>query len=110
MILKKVKQVEFRRYAVVLSNRVTRCIIERSGEAALFSLYGSGQESLDSLRYKKFCKKVATNPVFVESKWLPPISSAAKFHFFLVYYQVRLWMGKENLNPCDWGLKSSMEH
>ena len=98
MTLKKVKQLEFGKHAAVLSDSATKCMIEKSGEAALLSLYGHSEGNLNSLRYQKFCKKVATNAVFVEPTSLPPTSSAAKYHCFRVYHQVQQWMGNQDMD------------
>lgn len=49
-----------------------------AGEEALVVLYnGRAGECLDSLRYTKFCQKVATSKSFVQCEVLPPTSAAA---------------------------------
>ena len=69
----------------------------------MLNLYSHSEGNLNSLRYQKFCEKVATNAVFVEPKSLPPTSSAAQYHCFRVYHQVQQWMGNQDMDPCDWG-------
>ena len=57
LTLKKVKQSEFRKHADVFRDASsTKCMIEKSGEAALLSLYGCSEGNLNDLRYKKFCQ------------------------------------------------------
>ena len=56
--------------------------ISAAGEQVLVNVYnGTPGESLDSLRYKRFCKKVATNTMcYIHPQTLPPTSAAAKYH------------------------------
>ncbi len=79
--------------------------IIKAGEKALICLYGGVQtESLDSLRYRRFCVKVSAVTSAVEPKTLPPTSAAVKYHSLRVYYQVQEWKGMANcLSPEDWG-------
>ena len=52
-----------------------------AGEEAMVSIYnGKPQGTLDILRYKRFCEKVATNTSYVKPQTLPPTSAAAKYH------------------------------
>ena len=46
---------------------------------------GKNGENLDSLRYKQFCQKIATNTIHVQLQTLPPTSAAAKYHSLRVY-------------------------
>lgn len=78
-----------------------------AGEAALVCLYnGKSHQSINDLRYEKFCKKSATNTIVVQPKSIPPTSAAAKYHSLRVYHQVQEWLGVE-LRPEDWGWKVS---
>ena len=62
--------------------------------------------ALNSLRYIKYCQKVATGNVCLQPENLPPTSSAASFHSLRVYLQVQEW--KQNqLRPQDWGWRLS---
>ena len=55
--------------------------ISIAGEQALVALYnGKPGESLDSLRYKRFCENIATNTSCIHPQTLPPTSAAAKHH------------------------------
>ncbi len=51
-----------------------------AGEQALVILYGGSGESLDSLRYKRFCEKVSTSNSCIHPQTLPPTAAAAKYH------------------------------
>ena len=67
-------------------------------------------ETLDYVRYKCFCAKVARNTSHIEPKALPPTSAAVKFHSRRVYYQVQEWKGAgDGLLPEEWGWKESEE-
>lgn len=95
----------FRHQALVfLKQNSSKTDIEAAGEAALVALYGGGPtNSINSLRFEKFCQKVATNTTFVHPQTLPPTASAAKYHSYRVYHQVQEWTGRTGLNPLDWG-------
>ncbi len=80
-----------------------------AGEEAIVSIYnGKPQETLNTLRYKRFCKKVATNTSYVKPQTLPPTSAAAKYHSLRVYLQVQKWKASgDELLPVEWGWKES---
>ena len=62
-----------------------------AGEKALVCLYnGCTEDTLDTLRYRRFCEKVSscTTPVQIQS--LRPSTSAAKYHSLRVYLQVQV--------------------
>ena len=82
-----------------------------AGEQVLVSMYnGKPGETLDYVRYKCFCAKVARNTSHIQPKTLPPISAASKFHSLRVYYQVQEWKGVgDGLLPEEWGWKESEE-
>ena len=103
MLLRKIELSDFGKHAAVFGTKSPKFKIQESGEAVLLYLYGSSEGNLNALRYKKFCKQISTNRVYVEPKWLPPTSSAVKYHFFRVYFQVQQWMGNADIDPCDWG-------
>jgi len=94
----------FREQAGVFNRpSVTKEDVILAGEKALVCLYnGRSDESLDSLRYTRFCHKIATGTTFVQSECLPPTSAAAVYHSLRVYYQVQQWKGVA-LQPQDWG-------
>ncbi|KAG1690300.1 hypothetical protein GQR58_007643 [Nymphon striatum] len=81
-----------------------------AGEKALACLYnGNPGESLNVVRHKRFCQKVAFNTSHVQPQSLRPTSAAAKHHSLRVYYQVQQWKGiaANELRPCDWGWQKS---
>ena len=78
-----------------------------AGEKALVCVYnGSSAESLDSLRYTRYCQKVATGNTVVQPESLPPTSAAASYHSLRVYLQVQEWKGIQ-LQPQEWGWELS---
>ena len=83
--------------------------IQLAGEKMFVLLYnGNAGESLDELRYRLFCSKVAVGTTFVQVHTLPPTSAAARFHSFRVYFQVQEWLGgKLSVEPtqCGWRLQ-----
>ncbi len=69
---------------------------------------GKPGESLDCVRYKCFCAKVARYTSHIQPKTLPPTSAAAKFHSLRVYFQVQQWKGAgDDFLPEEWGWKES---
>ena len=66
-------------------------------------MYNGKAESLDRLRYTRFCENVASSTSQVQPTALPPTSSSAYYHSFRVYLQVQNWMGRTDVNPKDWG-------
>ena len=83
----------------------TSANIESAGEQALVAIYnGKRDDSLDALRHKKYCEKVATSSTHVEPKSLPPTSAAAKYHSYRVFYQICQWKKSDSdLLPELWG-------
>ena len=77
--------------------------IENNGEHVMCILYnGNPNESLNILRYKRFCEKVATSLAHVQPHVLPPTAAASKFHSFRVFNQICQWKGSIML-PNEWG-------
>ncbi|KAK6194387.1 hypothetical protein SNE40_000028 [Patella caerulea] len=111
--VKKMDNAMFREQASVFC--VETCssqsqIIE-AGKKALVCLYGSKpNESLDTLRLRKFKEKAVTETSVIEMRALPPTSDFVKYHSLRVFLQVRCWMGDDNrLNPTDWGWELRVE-
>ena len=103
--LRKLKTDEhFRNQASVFDKTAaTTDEVMAAGERALVSMYnGKATESLDSLRYSRYCLKVATGNTCVQPESLPPTSAAARFHSLRVYHQVQQWKGTD-LPPQEWG-------
>ena len=84
--------------------------VTAAGEQALVSIYnGKPGEILDSLRYKRFCEKVATNTSHVKTQTLPPTSAAVKYHSLRVYLQVQQWkVSGDDLLPVEWGWREDL--
>lgn len=86
----------FREQADVFNCAVaTKEEVVEAGEKALLCLYNNKltDESLNSLRYTRFCQKVATGKSFLQRESLPPTSSAATYHSRRVYFQIYQWKG-----------------
>ncbi|KAF4114257.1 hypothetical protein G5714_004480 [Onychostoma macrolepis] len=84
-----------------------RNVIEDHGTKAMAVLFGGkGTDSLASLRYNLFSKKIITAKSFVTPERLPPTESSTKYHCQRVYFQIVVWTGKEgDMNTVDWGWK-----
>ena len=60
-----------------------------AGEKALVCFYnGKSGETLDCLRYRRYCQKVATNTSQIQPQNLPPMSAVVSYHSLCVYFQV----------------------
>ena len=110
LALKKImKDAELQEQDEVFNNEdATKSDIIAVGEKALVFLYNSwSDESLVSLGYSRFCKKITTGTSFVHpesAECLPPTSAASVYHSLRVYHQVQQWRGVA-LRPQDWGWK-----
>ena len=81
--------------------------IENAGEKVVCILYnGNPTESLNTLRYKRFCEKVFTSLAHIQLRVLPPTVAASKFHSFRVFNQICQWKGSIML-PNEWGWKET---
>ena len=78
-----------------------------AGEKILVNLYNEKpEESLNSLWYKQFCEKVASNTSHINPRSLPRTAAAAKCHSLHVFLQIHQWKGStEKLNPEQLGWK-----
>ena len=78
-----------------------------AGEKALVAMFnGKKNESLNALRLRRYCEKVATRLHRVEAKSLPPTRAASKFHSYRVYLQICQWKNPQcNLQEESWGWK-----
>ena len=106
-ILKKfTESTPLQQAAVVFdSPHSTRTQIDTAGEHALVAIYnGKVGDSLNVLRHKKYCDKVATSLASVDPKGLPPTSAAAKFHSRRVFLQINQWKDSNcDMLPETWG-------
>ncbi len=74
-----------------------------AGKQIIVSLYnGKIDETLNKLRYRKFCEKSQRGASTITCKALPPTEAAATFHCLRVFYTIQMWMGYK-LNPLDYG-------
>ena len=101
LALKKImKDAEFREQDEVFKMKMPQTVILLQLERK--PLFGRSDESLDSIRYSRFCQKITTGTSFVHPECLPPTSAAAVYHSLRVYHQVQQWRGVA-LWPQDWG-------
>ena len=79
--------------------------IAPAGEKVFMALYnGKANDSLNTLRFSKYCEKVAKNLNKVEPRSLPPTSAAAKFHSYRVFLQICQWKNQQcDLQADLWG-------
>ena len=72
----------------------------------IFLFGGKSTDTLSSMRYSIFIKKVATAKAFVTPERVPPTSSVTTFHSLRVYYQIMAWMDvAKAMKPTNWGWK-----
>ncbi len=97
---------------VFLLPHQARNVIEDHRTKAMAVLFGGkSTDSLVSLRYKLFSKKIVTAKSFVNPERLLPTESSIKYHCqecncVRVYLQIMVWIGKEgDMNTVDWGWK-----
>ena len=91
----------FRNQAKVFNNTsASKKEVIEVGEKALVCLYnGKSGETLDCLRYRRYCQ--------VQPQNLPPTSAAATYHSLRVYFQVQQWKGVDaTMSTEEWGWKS----
>ena len=81
--------------------------IEDHGAKAMAVLFGGkSTDSLASLCYHIFSRKLVTNKSVLTPERLPPTECSTKYHSFRTYFQIMAWLGKESdLNPVNWGWK-----
>ena len=78
--------------------------IQSAGDRFLVAMYNGKNETLDTLRHKKYCERVATSPKRLEPRNLPPTMAAAKYHSLRVYLQICQWKDSDcDLEPTSWG-------
>ena len=86
----------------------TKSVIQDLGCKAMAVIFGGkSTDSLASLRYNLFTKKLVSAQSFITPERLPPTESSTKYHCARVYYQIMVWTGKETgMNVVDWGWKA----
>ena len=89
------KDTQFQEQAEVFNNKdATKSDIIVAEEKSLLPLYNErSEQSLDSLRYLRFCQKITKGTSFLQPERLPPPSAAAVYHSLRVYHQVQQWRG-----------------
>jgi len=75
-------------------------VLTAAGEKIFFMFCGTGEVSLNSLRYKQFVKSVTETKFNLSS--LPPTAAAARQHTFRAYHQVQIWLDIYQ-DPEKWG-------
>lgn len=92
------------RFSEVFLHESSKEVIASNGEKILICLYGGKPtDTINHLRYRRFCEKTATASAQIDLKTLPPTKEAALHHSLRVYYQVQEWTCKKALNPREWG-------
>lgn len=96
---------DFKEQAEVFSSGTFKDEIISSGGMALSCLYGGHSgEGLNTLCYRHFSEKVATNITSVHVHSLSLTAVTISYHRAHVYCQVQQWMGKsDNMDPENWG-------
>ena len=81
--------VELQKAAEVFGSTLsTSSQIDSAGERLLVVMYGGkSNESLNSLRHRKYCEKLASSLASVDPKGLPPTSAAGKYHSYKVFFR-----------------------
>ena len=92
---------------VFLLPNQTKNVIEDLGSKVMAVMFGGkSTDSLASLRYNLFSKRIISAKSFVTPERLPPTESSTKYHCLRVYYQIMVWIGKgSDMNAVDWGWK-----
>ena len=89
--------------AFTIPNQTTELIDNLGCQAMAVPFGGKGIDSLVTVRYYIFSKKIVSASSFVARERLPPTESATKLHCRRTYYQVMVWAGKEEgMDPRNW--------
>ena len=96
--------------AFTIPNQRTE-VIDNLGCQAMAVLFGGkGTDSIATLPYNIFSKKVVSASSFVSPERLLPTESATKLHCRRAYYQVMVWAGKEEgMDPRNWGVEPARQ-
>ncbi|KAJ8364405.1 hypothetical protein SKAU_G00132360 [Synaphobranchus kaupii] len=80
-------------------------VIDDLGSQVMAVLFGGKcTDSLATMRYNIFSKRVVSASSPVTPERLPPTESATKLHCRRAYYQIMVWMGKEEgMDAMNWG-------
>ncbi len=82
---KVIAETNFCKHMEAILDGSTQEEIQIAGERAMVSLYGGIEnETLDSLRLRKFKDKVVKSVASVQIQNHPPTSDAAKYHSYIV--------------------------
>ena len=91
--------------ATIISEFYKQSKVDDYGVQQIIKESSRSEESLNSLRYSRFCQKITTRTSFEQLECLPPTSAAAVYHSLRVYHQVQQWKGVNvaRLPPeADW--------
>ena len=70
--------------------------------AVLFG--GTGTDSLATIQYNTFSKKVVSSSSFLTPERLPPTEYVTKFHCRRTYFQIMIWIGQQDgMDAVKWG-------
>ena len=90
--------------AFTIPNQTTEVIDDLGCQVMAVLFGGQCTDSLATMRYNTFSKKVVSASSFVTPERLPPTESATKLHSRRAYYQIMVWMGKEQgMDVRNWG-------
>lgn len=90
--------------AFTVPNQTTEVIDELGCQVMAILFGGKYTTPLATLRYNIFSKKVVSASSFVTPERLPPTESATTLHCRRAYYQIMIWMGKdEGMDAMNWG-------
>ncbi|KAJ8341530.1 hypothetical protein SKAU_G00338210 [Synaphobranchus kaupii] len=80
-------------------------VIDDLGSQVMAILFGGKcTDSLVTMRYNIFSKRVVSASSPVTPERLPPTESTTKLHCRRAYYQIMVWMGKEEgMDAMNWG-------
>lgn len=90
--------------AFTIPNQTTEVIDDLGCQVMAVLFGGKCTDTLAAMRYNIFSKKVISASLPVTPERLPPTESASKLHSRRAYYQIMVWMGKEeHMDAMNWG-------
>ena len=97
--------------AFITPNQTTEVIGDLGCQVMAIIFGGKCTDSLTTMRCNILSKKVVSASSFVTPERLPPTESASKLHCHRVYYQIMVWMGKEEgMDATHWGWNLQDNH
>ena len=90
--------------AFTIPNQTTQIIEDLGCQVMSFLFGGKHTDSIETMRYNIFSKKVVSSSSCVTPERLPLTEYASKLHCRIVYYQLMVWMGmKEDIEAMNCG-------